>query len=510
MTPALAALDAFHFLRPLWLLALLGVAAVWMWSRRPLARNDELKASIAPHLRAALTVGGQGKRKFSPVDLIALSAALAFFGAAGPSWTRVPNPLISDSAPLVIALKVTESMTDPDVPPNRLGRAQQKISDLVTLRAGARTGLVAYAGSAHTAAPLTEDPAVLKPFTDGLAPEVMPKNGEDAGAALALAKEMLAREDSPGAILFVLDTLDPADATALSNQISTDPTIQILLLVMSRDAASAKELQDRSGATAVLVSADDADVASLNRQIEAAYRASLAADDRLEWDDRGWMVAWPLALLSLVWFRRGWTLRMAIASSVLVLAQTPGALRADGIADWFLTPDQQGWIAYQRKEYDRAAETFSDPMWRGQALYRDGDYETAAEVFGRIETPEAAFSQGMAAIKNRQYRPAIEAFETALERRPDWPEAEHNLELSKYILTYIEESREQSDTGEETGIGADDVVFDNEENRGAETEQSYAEDVQPETAEQWMRTVDTQTSDFLKQRFAQEAQGGGS
>lgn len=510
MTPALAALDAFHFLRPLWLLALIAVAGVWLWSRRPMARNDKLKASIAPHLREALTVGGHSERKLSPVDLIALSAALAFFGAAGPSWNRVPNPLISDSAPLVIALKVTDSMTDPDVPPTRLARAQQKISDLVALRAGARTGLVAYAGTAHTAAPLTDDPAVLKPFTDGLTPEVMPKDGQNAGAALALAKDMLAREDSPGAILFVLDDLEPADATALSNQLSTDTSVQILLLAMSRDEASAKNLQDRSGATAILVSADDSDVASLNRQIEAAYRASLAADDRLEWDDRGWMVAWPLGLLSLIWFRRGWTLRMVIAASVFALAQTPGQLRADGLADWFLTPDQQGWIAYQRKEYDRAAELFADPMWRGQALYRDGDYATATEVFARIETPEAAFSQGMAAIRNRDYRPAIEAFETALERRPDWPEAEHNLELAKYILTYVEESREQGDTGEETGIGADDVVFDNEENRGAETEQDYAADVQPETAEQWMRTVDTQTSDFLKQRFAQEAQGGGS
>ncbi|MEP3668704.1 MAG: hypothetical protein ABJN42_18430, partial [Roseibium sp.] len=55
---------------------------------------------------------------------------------------------------------------------------------------------------------------------------------------------------------------------------------------------------------------------------------------------------------------------------------------------------------------------------------------------------------------------------------------------------------------------ADDVVYDNEAGRGADSQQTPQEDTRsalPETAEQWMRTVDTRTGEFLKSRFAIEA-----
>ena len=106
-------------------------------------------------------------------------------------------------------------------------------------------------------------------------------------------------------------------------------------------------------------------------------------------------------------------------------------------------------------------------------------------------------------MKSRSYRDAIDAFQKAVDRDPANEAARKNLELAKYILEYIERTREQSDTSEEAGIGADDTVYDNEAGRGTETQQQTGETM-PETAEQWMRTVDTQTGDFLKSRFAIE------
>ncbi len=70
-------------------------------------------------------------------------------------------------------------------------------------------------------------------------------------------------------------------------------------------------------------------------------------------------------------------------------------------------------------------------------------------------------------------------------------------------MEYVEAAREASDTGEETGIGADDVVFDNESGRGADTQT----DKQPReegailTTDQWMNTVETNAGDFLRLRF---------
>ena len=105
-------------------------------------------------------------------------------------------------------------MLQADVPPSRIERAKHKILDVIAGRAGGRTALIAYAGSAHGVVPLTEDPEVLKPFVEGLSPKIKPTKGQNATAALALARAALADEETPGAILFVLDDLDRADLTA--------------------------------------------------------------------------------------------------------------------------------------------------------------------------------------------------------------------------------------------------------------------------------------------------------
>jgi len=187
--------------------------------------------------------------------------------------------------------------------------------------------------------------------------------------------------------------------------------------------------------------------------------------------------------------------------------QPPVEARADGWRDWFLTPDQQGRLAFEAKDYQRASELFQDPQWKAFSLYKLGKYEEAAEIYAWLESSNDAMGEGMSLIKSRSYREAIAAFQKAVDRDPMNTAAQSNLELSKYILDYIEKTREQSDTGEESGIGADDIVYDNEAGRGTESQQQSGETM-PETAEQWMRTVDTRTGDFLKSRFALEnAQG---
>ena len=254
-------------------------------------------------------------------------------------------------------------------------------------------------------------------------------------------------------------------------------------------------------------SVDDSDIRQIDRQLNAAYQRALTESGNQPWDDRGWMMAWPAMLLALLWFRRGWTMRWAhLWLAAFILAPVPQA-RADGITDWFFTPDQQGRLAYDRKDYEQAAELFQDRMWRGWALMRDGQYDEAATVFHRVETPDASFAEGLAHIRNRAYRDGINAYETTLERDPDYPGAAENLALAREILDYVESAREQSDTGEDRGIGADEVAFDNEDNRGADTEIEADEASGGEllTTDQWMNTVDTNTGDFLRQRFAIEA-----
>ena len=501
-------LRAFHFIRPVVLLFLPVVLILWWMVRSGTVRKDQDTEGIRPHLKKALTVGEAQGRRLTPIDGVAAAMMLTVLAASGPTWSRMPDPFVSPTAPVVIVLKNTASMEQTDISPSRLELAKFKIRDLLEMRAGARTALIAYAGSAHRVVPFTEDAQIMVPYLEGLTPDVMPQDGSNAQAALALAMDILATEEAPGGILFLLDDLDVQDAGAITQ---ADANAVVLHQILP-DGTGSRGLDMVEGAPVIPVTVDDADLRQIDRTLNAAYRAAVLETSTQPWHDRGWMFAIPAALLCLIWFRRGWTMKWAV---VLILSMT-GALQpqraaAEGLADWFLTPDQQGQRAYNNNEFKRAAELFQDPMWQGFAMMRDGQYDKAVEVLARVETAEAAFGQGLAHIRNRQYRDGVRAFETALARDPDYPGAAENLATAQEIVDYIERVQEQSDTGEEAGIGADETVLDNESGRGAETqiETPDPDDMGMLSAEQWMNTVDTRTGDFLRQRFLIEQSRSG-
>ena len=503
----LDSLAAFHLLRPLWLMALVPVVLIW-WQVRPRkAAGDTVADGIAPHLARALTVGFQDGRRIYPIDGVALALGVLVLATAGPTWSRVTNPLLAQTAPLAVVLKVTPSMENTDVQPTRHKRASFKILDLIERRAGARTALFAYAGSAHRVTPLTEDPNIVKSYLSGLDPAIMPSEGDRADQALTLATAELARSETPGAILFVLDDLNPANLAAFNTDAVNRPPV--IFLVVAGQGVQLPLLDQVENASVVRISPDDADLDRIERRVLSAYRAALLDDINQDWEDKGWLLAWPALLLFLPWFRRGWTMRWVFAVMLVGFHGAPA--QAEGWKDWFLTPDQQGRLAFEDKRFSDAADLFQDTEWRAHALLRAGRYDEAAEAYGFIETSEAANAEGLALLRNRKYRDGVRAFEKALERNPDNATVQSNLTTARAIVAFVESTQLASDTGEESGIGADDTVFDNETGQGAEMEiTAEAVDGPPAglSPEDWMRAVDTQVGDFLASRFALEAARG--
>ncbi|MEP2029559.1 MAG: VWA domain-containing protein [Paracoccaceae bacterium] len=497
--------ELFHFLRPLWLLTLLPIAAIW-WIVRPRKRKPEAQASgIAPHLAQALTVNNSEDQKVYPIDATAIILALLTVAVAGPTWSRVANPLLAQTAPLAVALKVSPSMESPDIQPSRLERASFKILDLVERRAGAQTALFAYAGSAHRVTPLTEDPNIVRSYLEGLSPDVMPVEGDRADLALEMTIKELQRTETPGALLFVLDDMSPANVTVFSTDPDSRPVV--VFLIAGPDDLKLPQLDKIPNASVVRLSADERDIDTIERRVLSAYREALSADDSQSWNDKGWLLSLPVAFLILLWFRRGWTMQWAFAFLLVAAAVKPA--QAEGIKDWFFTPDQQGWMAYQDKEFAEASELFQDPQWIAFSQFKAGKYAEAAESYARIETAQGALGEGLARLRNREYREGVRAFEKALKRDPEFAAAEENLAVAQAIVAFVESTQSQSDTGEEAGIGADDVVFDNESGLGAETQIERSDEAPVVfTTEQWMQSVDTDVSDFLHSRFRLEQSGG--
>ena len=164
-------------------------------------------------------------------------------------------------------------------------------------------------------------------------------------------------------------------------------------------------------------------------------------------------------------------------------------------------------MVFQSKDYSSAADLFQHPEWRAYALFRAGRYEEAAEAFSFIETASAANAEGIALLRNRKYRDGVRAFEKALLRDPEDEVAAANLIVARAIVEFVEKAQLSSDTGEERGIGADDIVFDNESGQGQDmlVEREATDGAAAGlSTEDWMRAVDTQVGDFLATRFLLE------
>lgn len=493
----MSALAAFTFLRPLALLALLPLAGLWLLLRRRDAAEAPAVPHIAPHLLAALTIGRNARAGARAPDLLIGAAALMAVAAAGPAWRAAPSPFVTETAPLVVALDLSPSMSGTDIAPSRVERAKQKIRDLVALRAGGRVGLVAYAGSAHLVMPLTEDPTVLLPFLDALDPGIMPDQGRTASAALAVAERLLAQEDTPGSILFVTDGIDPADIAAFP----ADGSARAALIVAPDPGAEIADWSRRADVSTIAVTIDDGDVRAVERVLASSLARAAAAEGRLQ--DDGWPLALPAGLLVLLWFRRGTTLRWGALLLPLALSLPVGA-RADGVADWFRTPDQQGRRLYEAHDYPGAAAAFADPEWRAAALFRAGRYAEAAEALAPIQTSLAQYNRGTALVRGRDYQGAEAAFEASLRLDPANADAQANLAVTKAIIAYLTEERDAEDQGAPSEP-PDDTVSDLAGDKGRRVQIDAASQLSEDAAAEWMRSVETRPADFLKSRFAIEA-----
>ncbi len=513
----------FHFLRPLWLLGVpAGLLLVWIVTIREDVRR-RWRDTIAPHLLDHLIVQPRGRLRFRPVHFTAAGIIIGAVAAAGPAWERERPPFVEDKAPLAIALDLSKTMDAGDVTPSRLERAKLKIRDLLARRSGARTAIFVYAGSPHMVLPLTDDAALIGTYLDALATNLMPVPGKNTVKALQAVDTGLAREDVPGTILFMTDGVESAAVDAFASHAGAH---QILVLgvgteeggpvktgadtfltdaagrrVFTRlDVASLKALHDRAGVPVATVTMDDADVDWIERRIQTHLQQK-QSDLDTRWNDEGWWLTIPVVLFGAFWFRRGWTIRWV--AGLAFAAATFGAPVPAHAADWrfadlWLTADQQGRYYFEHGDYLTAAERFHDPMWKGVAFYRAGKYEDAFEAFARVDSAESDFNQGNALARLGRFPAAVASYREALKRRPDWPEAKANLAL---VLKLIPPKPPEEESEQAPSLKPDEIKFDNKENTG----KKIVVDVKTQTADMWMRNIQTTPHDLLLRKFAIEA-----
>ena len=93
---------------------------------------------------------------------------------------------------IVIALDLSRSMLTADLSPSRIDRAKLELSSFIDSRRGDRIGIVAFAGKAIVACPLTLDYGAAKNFLKGLNVGMIPTQGTDLAGAINVSNDLLA------------------------------------------------------------------------------------------------------------------------------------------------------------------------------------------------------------------------------------------------------------------------------------------------------------------------------
>jgi Ca-activated chloride channel family protein len=514
----------FHFLRPAWLITL--VAAIWLaWI---VAHREDMRSrwqkAIAPHLLDHLLLDRRSGRRIRPAHLTIALIGLGAIATAGPTWRHERSPFVEDKAPLAIAVDLSTTMDATDISPTRLERVKLKIRDLLGWRQGARTAVFAYAGTAHMVLPLTDDPKLVETYVDALATRIMPVAGKDTAKALEVVETSFARETVPGTILFMTDGVEAGAFDAFRHRAGRN---EIMVLGVGTpeggpvkigpddylvDAAGARvftrldidalrRLKNAAGIELATVTPDGQDMQWIARRAQAHLQQAQDEGNN-RWQDAGWWLVAPIAVLGALWFRRGWTIRWTIM--LLLGAAVMAAPHAEAAewhaADPWLTPDQQGRLAFERGDYAAAAGLFEDAMWKGVAAYRAGQYDEAIDAFARLDTAEADYNQGNALAHLGKLPQAVASYREALKKQPDWPEAKANLKLLEEVVARKKEADEEAaDVNEKP----DAVQSDDKGKQGKLGEV----DVGRQTAEMWMRNIQTTPTDLLARRFAIEARG---
>ena len=121
----------FHFIRPMWLWALLLIPIlIWLFAKRH-SINSSWRHSVDLHLLTHLLVGNESRRRFLPVVALSVGLVVAVISMAGPSWSKLSQPVYQADITRMIVLDLSRSMDVPDVKPSRLTRAKFKVLDLL-------------------------------------------------------------------------------------------------------------------------------------------------------------------------------------------------------------------------------------------------------------------------------------------------------------------------------------------------------------------------------------------
>ena len=485
-------IDNFHFLRPIWLLALIPVllffVAMWRVNSVVTAWDKAIDKNLLPYLLDRSKNASQR----TPLILLFAAWALSILALAGPVWEQLPQPVQKKEDALVIVFDLSLSMFAPDHAPNRLDLAKRKLRDILALREEGQTALVVYAGDAHTVTPLTDDVVTIEALVPSLSPNIMPLFGSKPVEAIELAIGLLDGTDANrGKVLLMTDGISGFDEELLITELFAENDYELLIMGIGTEEGApirtndGNFLTDEAGAL-IIPTLNKNVLQSLANRVSGRYHDIQLADSDLAfllsdfelldedqmsdveeefdvWYEFGpWLLllVLPIAAMS---FRRGWLFSLVLitGSGMMLPSQQAQALEWK---DLWMTKDQQAAEAFASEEHSTAALLFEATDWAGAANYKAANYEAAVASFSAIDTVDGHYNRGNALALSGNYAESIAAYDMALSLELGHADSLQNKAIVEQLL-----EQEQAENGENQE--GEDQENESEQNSENESDQ---------------------------------------
>ncbi len=175
------------FAHPLWLLAGLTLAALFLWAAHRASRRAAA-AALAYSDLAFFTAATRAR--IDPARVVALACALALFAfGAALAAPRIVATLPTRGGTIVLCVDTSGSMRATDVAPTRSDAAAAAVRAFVDgVPDGTRLGIVSFSSGAGVLIPPTRDKDAVRDAIDRIPP---PNGGTAIGDALAAAAREL-------------------------------------------------------------------------------------------------------------------------------------------------------------------------------------------------------------------------------------------------------------------------------------------------------------------------------